>query len=383
MTVSVSTNTEADEGSRIPVLDGPQWLLDLFKTMAERRASDLHLRVPSPPVLRVDGEVLPQRELPELAPDDVAEAFCRITNPEQRLEFEKELELDFAIDVPGLARFRVNALRQRGTISLAFRMVPFEIASIDQLGLPQVFKVLALKRRGLILVTGPTGSGKSTTLAAMIDYLNENCGRNIVTIEDPIEYVHRNKKSLIAQRNLGEDTKSFSTALNHALRHDVDTIVIGEIRDLDTINAAMMAAETGHTVFGTLHTVDAMRSIDRVVDICPADQRRELRLRLSQVLEAILSQALLPRIGGGRVAAFEIMIANGAIRDIIREERTAELPRNMGLSSKEEGMQTMDQALACLVKMGIVRREEATARAANLRQLNTLLLDAQLAGSMS
>jgi twitching motility protein PilT len=383
MTVRVADKTGAGEGSCLPVLEGPQWLLDLFRTVAEKGASDLHLRVPSPPVLRVDGEVVPHSELPCMAPDDVEEAFCHITTTEQRLVFEDELELDFAIDVPGLARFRVNALRQRGTTSLAFRMVPFEIPSIDKLGLPQVFKTLALKRRGLILVTGPTGSGKSTTLAAMVDYLNENCGRNIVTIEDPIEFVHKNKKSLIAQRNLGNDTKSFSAALNHALRHDVDTIVIGEIRDLDTINAAMMAAETGHTVFGTLHTVDAVRSIDRVVDICPADQRRELRVRLSQVLEAILSQALLPRVGGGRVAAFEIMIANGAIRDIIRDERTAELPRNMGLSSKEEGMQTMDQALADLVKKGIVRREDATARTSNLRQLNNLLLDAQLSGKVS
>jgi twitching motility protein PilT len=339
-------------------------------------ASDLHLRVPSPPALRIDGEVVPQRDLPNLGPDDIYDAFCDITSPRQRQEFEEELELDFSIEVPNVARFRVNALRQRGTISLAFRLVPFEMPSIDGLGLPQVFKAIALRRRGLVLVTGPTGAGKSTTLAAMIDYLNDNCGRNILTIEDPVEYVHHNKRSIIAQRTLGEDTKSFSAALKHCLRHDVDTVVIGEIRDIDTIDSAMVAAETGHMVFGTLHTVDAISSVDRIVDICPPALRGDVRLRLSQILEAVISQALLPRIGGGLVAAFEIMVANGAIRDLIRKERTAELPRNMELSSKEEGMQTMDQALAALVRGGCIPRAEALARSRNPRQLNNLILEA-------
>jgi twitching motility protein PilT len=352
----------------------------MFKIALECGASDLHLRVPNPPVLRIDGSVVPQLQLPSLSSGDIEDMFNRIISPEQRMAFDRELELDFAIDVPGIARFRVNALRQRGTISLAFRRVSFEVPSIDGLGLPDVLKTLALKRRGLILVTGATGSGKSTTMAAMIDHINQNCGRNIVTIEDPIEYVHGNKRSIIAQRNLGEDTRSFSTALKHALRHDADTIVIGEIRDLDTINAAITAAETGHTVFGTLHTVDAIRSIDRLVDMYPADLRRQLRLRLSQVIEAIISQALLPRIGGGRVAAFEIMVANGAIRDLIREERTAELPRNMECSSKEEGMQTMDQALADLVKTGIVAKEEAIARSSNPVRLLGMLADPQSPG---
>ena len=256
--------------------------------------------------------------------------------------------------------------------------MPFSVPTIDGLGLPAVFRTLALKRRGLVLVTGPTGSGKSTTLAAMIDFLNENCGRNVITIEDPVEYVHSAKKSIIAQRNLGSDTKSFSEALLHALRHDADTIVIGEIRDLDTINAAMMAAETGHLVMGTLHTVDAVRSIDRLVDLCPADERKQLRLRLSQVIEAITSQMLLPRIGGGRVAAFEILVANGATRDLIREERTADLPRNMECSSKEEGMQTFNQALTELVKNGIVLREEAMARSNDPIRLRNKLADLPL-----
>jgi twitching motility protein PilT len=264
---------------------------------------------------------------------------------------------------------------QRSTISLAFRLVPFSVPTIDELGLPAVFKTLALKRHGLILVTGPTGSGKSTTMAAMIEHLNENCRRNVITIEDPIEYLHINKKCIIAQRNLGDDTRSCTTALKHALRHDADTIVVGEIRDLDTINTAMMAAETGHLVMGTLHTVDAVRSIDRVADMCPVDQRKDLRVRLSQVIEAITSQTLLPRIGGGRVAAFEIMVANTAIRDLIREERTSELPTNMEFSTRDEGMQTLDQGLADLVKRGIVGREDAVARSSNPMRLNNVLLE--------
>ena len=343
-------------------LDEADWLLELFRQTVARGASDLHLRVPNSPVMRVDGEVECQRDLSPLSAEDVDRAFACIATPEQVEAFHREMELDFSIDVPMLARFRVNALRQRGTTSLAFRVVPFSVPTIDGLGLPHVFKTLALKRRGLILVTGSTGTGKSTTLAAMIDYINENCGRNIITIEDPIEYVHPSKRSIIAQRSLGSDTKSFSGALLHALRHDADTIVIGEIRDLDTINTAMMAAETGHLVLGTLHTVDAVRSIDRLVDLCPADERGQLRMRLSQVIEAITAQMLLPRIGGGRVAAFEILVANGATRDIIRENRTSELPRNMECSSKEEGMQTFNQSLMELVKTGMISRQEAIAR---------------------
>jgi len=375
VTIDEIAKTNGQEGI-VPVSQELDWLINLFKRAKEKRASDLHLRVPSPPVLRIDGEVVPQQDLPDLTSADIKDAFSHITTPEQKEAFDRELELDFFVDIPGLSRFRVNALRQRGSISLAFRIVPLEVPSIDGLGLPPILKELAVKRRGLILITGPTGGGKTTTLAAMVNHLNENCQRNIVTIEDPIEYAHRNKKSLIAQRNLGADTKSFSVALKHALRHDVDTIVVGEIRDPDTINAAIMAAETGHTVFGTVHTVDAIRSIDRVVDICPAEQRRQLRFQLSNAIEAILSQMLLPRIGGGQVAAFEIVIANGAVRDIIREERTAELPRHIDLSSRDEGMQTMDQALAELVRNGVVLRREALARSSNPHQLIRLLRDA-------
>jgi len=344
-------------------------LLELFELMVDKGASDLHLKVPSPPVLRIDGVLIPQEDLPPLTAENVESAFEQVTTQEQRVAFLRELELDFAYSVPGLARFRVNVLQQRGTISLAFRLVPFTIPSIDELGLPQICKQLILKPRGLILVTGPTSSGKSTTLAAMVNYLNENDRRNVITIEDPIEFLYRDKRCIIVQRDLGDDTKSFSTALIHALRHDPDVIVIGEMRDLDTISTAIMAAETGHLVLGTLHTIDAVQSVDRLIDMFPYGQQRQIRCQLSQVIEAILSQTLLRRIGGGRIAAFEVMIANSVVRKLIREERVLELPRNMELSSKEEGMQTLDQALADLMRNSIVSQEEAMMKSSNPERL--------------
>ena len=341
--------------------------------MVDKGASDLHLRVPSPPVLRIDGVLTPLEDLPPITDEDVKMVLEHIATPKQMSTFLTEMELDFAYSVPGLARFRGNALRQRGTISLSFRFIPYDVPSIDNLELPKICKNLVLKRKGLILVTGPSGSGKSTTLAAMINHLNENDKRNVITIEDPIEYLHSNKKCLIAQRDLGDDTKSFSTALRHALRHDPDVIVIGEIRDLDTVSTAMTAAETGHLVLGTLHTIDAVQSINRLIDIFPHGHQQQIRLQLSQVMEAILSQTLLRRIGGGRIATFEIMVGNSAIRNIIREDRLLELPRNMEVSSKEEGMQTMDQALADLVSRNVVTLEEAMIKSRNPVKLKHLL----------
>ncbi len=345
---------------------------ELFEVMVEKGASDLHLRVPSRPVLRIDGVLTRLEELPTVSDKYVETLLKQIVTQEQMDTFQTELELDFAYSVPGLARFRGNALRQRGTTSLSFRFVPYDVPSIDDLELPQICKSLILKPQGLILVTGPSGSGKSTTLAAMINHLNENSERNIITIEDPVEYLHSNKKCLIAQRDLGDDTKSFSTALRHALRHDPDVIVIGEIRDLDTVSTAITAAETGHLVIGTLHTVDAVQSISRLIDIFPYGQQQQIRFQLSQVIEAVLSQTLLRRIEGGRIAALEIMIGNAAIRNIIREDRVLELSRNMGLSSKEEGMQTMDQAIADLVKKKVVTIEEALMKSNNPVKVNQL-----------
>ena len=337
---------------------------ELLKLMVNKGASDLHLTVPSPPVLRIDGMLIPQEDLPLLTAKDVELALEQVANQEQRSVFDREWELDFAYSVPGLARFRVNALRQRGVMSLAFRFVPFYIPSIDEWGLPQIFKELILKPRGLILVSGPSGSGKSTTLAAMLSHLNESVPRNVITIEDPIEFVFRNKRCLIRQRDLGNDTKSFSTALIHALRHDADVIVIGEMRDLATISTAITAAETGHLVLGTLHTVNAPQSIDRMIDIFPHGQQQQIRLQLSQVIEAVISQTLLPRIGGGRIAAFEIMLANHVIRKYIREEKVFEIPISIEVGTPE-GMQTMDQALADLVKRNMVTLEEAIMRSSN------------------
>jgi len=346
---------------------------ELFELMVDKGASDLHLWVPSPPVLRIDGVLTPLSEFVPATPEYVETVFDEITTPEQKNTFLEELELDFAYSIPGLARLRVNALKQRGTISLAFRLVPYEVPSIDELGLPEICKRLVLKPRGLILVTGPTGCGKSTTLAAMINHLNENDSRTIITIEDPIEYLHSNKRCLIAQRDLGNDTKSFANALVHALRHDPDVLIVGEMRDVATMSTAITAAETGHLVLGTLHTVDAVQSINRIVDMFPHAEQQQIITQLSQVIEAILSQILLPRIGGGRIAAFEVMIANSVIRRLIREQRVFELPRNMEFSTEEEGMHTLGQELADLVRNGIVSREDAMMKSSDPVKLNQLL----------
>jgi twitching motility protein PilT len=356
-------------------------ILELLKLMVEKRASDLHVRVPSPPVLRVDGELLPLKNLPQATMEDIEIAFDYITTPEQRNRFHLEKELDFAYSVPGLARFRVSVMRQRGTISLAFRLVPFKVFTIDELALPEICKELILKPRGLILVTGPTGSGKSTTMAAMLNYLNESMARNVITIEDPIEYLHPNIKCLIAQRDLGDDTKGFDVALIHALRHDPDVIVVGELRDLETVQTAMRAAETGHVVMGTLHTTDAPQTVDRIIDIFPPNQQPQIRLQFSQVIVAVLSQTLLPRASGrGRIAAFEIMTGNSAVKNLVREGKTYELHSVMQLSSAEN-MQTLDQALADLVRKKIVTLEEAKMKSSHPDRLKKLLEYQQLSAA--
>lgn len=345
---------------------------EYLKLMVDKGASDLHLKVPSPPVLRIDGVLMPQEDMPPVTPKDMEIVFEHVATQSQRETFYRELELDFAYSVPGLARFRVNVLQQRGTMGIAFRLVPFTVPSLDEFGLPQIFKELVLKPRGLILVTGPTGSGKSTTLAGMINHLNESKKQNVITIEDPIEFLYCDKRCIIAQRDLGDDTKSFATALIHALRHDPDVIVVGEMRDLETISTAIRAAETGHLVLGTLHTTDASQTVDRIVDVFPHGQQPQIRLQLSQVIEAILSQTLLPCIEGGRVAAFEIMIANSAVRNLIRDGKTFELPSVMQLGAKD-GMQTLDQALADLVRRGIVTQEEAMMKSSNPERLLKVL----------
>jgi twitching motility protein PilT len=346
---------------------------EMLKLMVAKNASDLHLRVGSPPMFRVFGRLSTNKELLPVTIDDSEAIFESITTAINRKIFAENLELDTAYSLPGVGRFRVNVMRQRGTLAFVIRLVPFIVPTIEQMKLPLICKELILKPRGLILVTGPAGSGKSTTMAAMIDHLNETESRNVITIEDPIEYLHHNKKSIIAQRDLGEDTKSFDVALMHTLRQDPDVIYIGEMRDLPTISTAIRAAETGHLVLGTLHTTDASQAVDRVIDIFPANQQDQIRLQFSQVLEAILTQCLLPRVDGtGRVAAFEILLAVPAVRNLIRMGKTHELPNVMQLSTKE-GMQTLDQALAKLVKSQLITQENAIMKSSNPAQLLKLL----------
>jgi len=337
----------------------------LFKMMVEKKACNLHIRVSCPPVFRVDGELETEEDLSPLTAEEIEGMFLSISTPAQRDIFTQELELNFIYSVPDLARFRINAQVQRGTIALTIRLVPYQILSIDDLGLPPILKKLILKPRGLILITGPTGCGKSTTVAAMINHLNQNVKRNIVTIEDPIEFLHNNKKCIISQREVGSDTRSLSIALKNGLRQDPDVIVVGEMQDLETMSAAITAAETGHLVISTLHTLDASQTIDRIVDVFPPTQQEQIRFQLSQVLEAALSQVLLRRIGGGgRVAACEVMIANSAVRNLIREGKTFQLPSVIQLGSKD-GMQTLNGTLADLVKKRVVTLEEACMKTGN------------------
>jgi twitching motility protein PilT len=345
----------------------------LFKRAVENRASDLHLRVGLPPILRIDGHLQRQADIPQLANDDILQMLDEIATPQQRERLSREKELDFAYPYELAARFRINVMLQRKTLSVACRMLPFIVPSIDELELPSICKDLILQPRGLILVTGPTGVGKSTTMAAMIRHLNENKDCNIICIEDPIEYQHQNIKSIVAQRELGEDTDSFDMALIRALRHDPDVIVVGEMRDLNTISAAITAAETGHLVMSTLHTTDAVQTIDRMVDVFPPNQQSQIRLQLSQEIIAILSQTLLPRASGkGMIAVFEIVLANPSIRNLIREGRTYEIPTYMKLHS-ESGAVSLDEALVLMVRKRKITRDAAMQKTSDPKHLTKLL----------
>jgi len=335
---------------------------ELLRMMVEKGASDLHLRVPSPPVLRIDGVLRVQEHLPGVTPQFVKESLEHIASERHIERFYNELELDMAYGLPGVARFRVNAFFQRGTISIAIRQIPIKVPTIDELGLPPVCKTMAMKQKGLVLVTGQTGMGKSTTLAAMINHMNHTDRRNVITVEDPIEYLHQHNKCLIAQRELGDDTKSFANALKHSLREDPDVILVGEMRDLETIATAITAAETGHLVLSTVHTASAPQTIERVIDVFPPYQQEQIRFQLSMVLEGVLSQILMPRASGkGRIAAIEIMIATDAIRNLVREGKTEQIPTYMQ-TGRQHDMQTMDMALQELVRTGMVTMEEALLR---------------------
>jgi twitching motility protein PilT len=337
---------------------------DLLRLLVQKEASDLHLRVGEPPVMRIHGNLVRQ-EMPVLTDRDMYDLIHPIMNPERSVRFEQTMELDMSYAVPGLARFRVNIFRQQGHIGAVMRVIPFRIRTIDELGLPQVTKQIAMLPRGLVLVTGPTGSGKSTSLAAMIDLINETKHGHIVTIEDPIEYVHYDKKCAINQREVGVDTHTFSSALKHVMRQNPDTILVGEMRDLDTIKLAITAAETGHLVFATLHTTDAPQTIDRIIDVFEPEAQQQIRMQLSVVLQAVISQTLLIRTGGqGRVGAYEVMICTPAIRTLIREGKTYQIYTDIQ-TGQQYGMQTLDSSLMELARTNTVDFENALAKSSN------------------
>jgi twitching motility protein PilT len=338
----------------------------LVELVIAEKASDLHLRVGSSPIIRVDGKLMVRTELAAVTTADMQNVLEAVATHEQMATFAGRKELDLAYSYDGGYRFRINVMMQRGTPSIAFRTIPVKIPTIDELGLPQVLKQLILKPRGLVLVTGPTGTGKSTTMAAMLDFLNDNESRNVVTIEEPIEFMHQNKKSIIVQREVGNDTASFAMALTRALRHDPDVIVVGEMRDLPTIATAITAAETGHLVLATLHTYNAAQSVDRVIDVFPPDQQDQVRFQLAQVIEAVLSQTLMNRLDGGRVAAFEIMVATSGTRNLIRDNKTHQLPTLIETGS-QDGMRTLDQDLADLVKRNVIALEDALLKVHDLK----------------
>lgn len=338
-------------------------ITELLAFSVKHNASDLHLSADSPPMIRVDGEVR-KINIPPLAHKQVHELVYDIMNDRQRKEYEQNFECDFSFEVPELARFRVNVFIQNRGAGAVFRTIPSEVLTLEQLGAPDIFKDIANNPRGLVLVTGPTGSGKSTTLAAMVDYINENRHDHILTIEDPIEFVHKNKQSLVNQREVHRDTKSFNAALRSALREDPDVILVGEMRDLETIRLAMTAAETGHLVFGTLHTTSAPKTIDRIVDVFPGDEKPMVRSMLSESLRAVISQTLIKKVGGGRVAAHEIMIATPAIKNLIREDKVAQMYSSIQTGAAH-GMQTLDQSLQNLVNRGLIQAADARSRAAN------------------
>jgi len=336
-------------------------IAQLLAFSVKNNASDLHLSAGVPPMIRVDGDVK-RINMPALSHKEVHSMIYDIMNDKQRKDFEEFFETDFSFEIPKLARFRVNAFNQSRGAGAVFRTIPSEILSLEDLGAPEIFKDISMYPRGIVLVTGPTGSGKSTTLAAMVDYINDNKPDHILTIEDPIEFVHESKKSLINQREVHRDTLGFAEALRSALREDPDVILVGEMRDLETIRLALTAAETGHLVFGTLHTSSAAKTIDRVVDVFPAAEKEMVRSMLSESLRAVISQTLMKRIGGGRIAAHEILIGTPAIRNLIREGKIAQMYSAIQ-TGQGSGMQTLDQNLAELMAKGLINKEEARFRA--------------------
>lgn len=342
-------------------------LQELLKTAVERKASDLHIKVGSPPILRIDNRLVPLNEKPRISQEDVIDMAFSVMNSKQKERFKEKSELDLAHSVPGLGRFRANIFQQRSTIGMVLRVIPVKVQTIQELNLPPVLEKLAMEPRGMILVTGTTGSGKSTTLAAMIDHLNTHRTGHIITIEDPIEYLHRDKKCLVNQREIGTDTDSFPEALRSALRQDPDIILVGEMRDYETTSTAIQAAETGHLVLSTLHTVDAAETINRIISVFPPYQQKQVRLQLSAILKGIVSMRLVPRADGrGRVPAVEVMVATATIRECVADpDKTRKIPDFIAAGHTQYGMQTFDQSLMILYRRGLITYEEALLWASN------------------
>jgi len=358
---------------------------DLLRIAIEREASDLHLKVGNHPIIRVHGELIPLVELKRLVPEDTIAMAYSIMNNQQKEKFKKNMEIDMAYSVPGLGRFRCNIFYQRGAIGLVLRIIPSKIRTIRELLLPPVLEEICMEKRGLVLVTGTTGSGKTTTLSAMIDYINTHRVEHIITIEDPIEYLHRDKKSIVNQREVGVDTESFAVALRSALREDPDVILVGEMRDYETIETAIVAAETGHLVFSTLHTLDAPETINRVISVFPPYHHKQVRIQLSSVLKAVISMRLLPRAdGNGRVPAVEVMITTPFIKDcIINKEKTHLIREAIKQGVSQYGMQTFDQSLFKLYEAKLITLEEALKWASNPDELKLKIMGIQSASEMT
>ena len=356
----------------------------LLKAMTDKGASDLHVTAGSPPRLRIDNELVRLQTEP-LTPVDTKTLCYSVMNDAQKLRFEEDLEIDFSFGIRGMARFRANVYLQQSCVAGAFRIVPYQILPLEEVGLPPIVTELCDKPRGLILVTGPTGSGKSTTLASMIDRINSRTRGHIVTIEDPIEFQHQHKNCLINQREIGRDSQSFKRALKYILRQDPDVVLIGEMRDLETIEAAMTIAETGHLAFGTLHTNNAIQSINRIVDVFPSAAQSQVRSVLSFVLEGVITQMLIPKASGsGRALAAEVMIPNAAIRNLIREDKLHQIYSQMQIGQSKFGMQTMNQSLVDLYMRKVITVEEALGHSSEIDELKTMILNAGGSlGSMS
>jgi twitching motility protein PilT len=359
----------------------PVTLQQLLKAMIEKGASDLHITTGSPPQLRIDGDLVPLR-VPPLSPVDTKQLAYSILTDAQKHKFEEDNELDLSFGVKGLARFRANLFMQRGAVAAAFRTIPFKILSFQELGLPSIVGEIANRPRGLVLVTGPTGSGKSTTLASIIDKINTEGHYHILTIEDPIEYLHPHKSSVVNQREVGADTANFKKALKYVLRQDPDVVLIGEMRDLETIEAALVIAETGHLAFATLHTNGAVQTINRIIDVFPPYQQPQTRANLSFVLEGVLSQQLIPKLGGaGRVLALEVMIPNAAIRNLIREDKVHQIYSQMQVGQNRFGMVTLNQTLLALVQKRLISVDEAVGRTSELDEFRTMLVNAGISAA--